>query len=107
MDATRAKQVRDILDYDNNINRQLVRIEKKQIKRWDEGAPDLMPYMQIENEVVDAAKQVVSDLKILFEKKAAAMSIFDARKATSGEPLTSEDKQFMREVVAVEEVLPV
>ena len=104
MDATRAKQVRDILDYDNNINRQLVRIEKKQIKRWDEGAPDLMPYMQIENEVVDAAKHVASDLKILLEKKATAMSIFDPRRATSREPITSEDQQFMREIVAVEEL---
>ena len=104
MDATRAKQVRDILDYDNNINKQLVRIEKKQIKRGDEGAPDLMPYRRIENEVVDAAKQVVSDLKILLEKKATAMSIFDPRKATSREPITSEDQQFMREIVAVEEV---
>ena len=75
MGATRAKQVRDILDYDNNTNKQFVRIERKQIKRWDEGAPDLMPYMQIESEVVDAAKQVASDLKILLEKKTAAMSI--------------------------------
>ena len=48
MNAIYAKQVKDILDYDNNINKQLVRVEKKQIKRWDDGAPDLMPYMQIE-----------------------------------------------------------
>ena len=45
MDPIRAKQVRDILDYDNNINQQLVRIERKQVKRWDEGAPEMMPYM--------------------------------------------------------------
>ena len=86
MDATRAKQVRYILDYDNNINKQLVRIEKKQIKRWDDGAEGVMPYMQIEGEVVDAAKQVASDLKILLEKKLTLMFIFDRSVMNQLEP---------------------
>ena len=37
MNPIAAKQIRDVLDYDKNINKQLVKIEKRQIKRWDEG----------------------------------------------------------------------
>ena len=66
-----------MLDYDKNINKQLVKIEKRQIKRWDEGMENIMPYSQIDAEGVDAAKQVASDLKILLEKKLKLMFIFD------------------------------
>ena len=104
MNAIYAKQVKDILDYDNNINKQLVRVEKKHIKRWDDGAPDLMPYMQIENDAVDAAKQLSSDLKILLERKITAMVIFDPRKALASGPPTSEDQKYFGEVVSIEEV---
>ena len=69
MNPIAAKQIRDVLDYDKNINKQLVKIEKRQITRWDEGMENLMPYSQIDADGVDAAKQVASDLKILLEKK--------------------------------------
>ena len=77
MGAVREKQVGEILDYDNNINQQLVRVEKKQFARWDDGAPEIMAYMQTQGDVVDAAKRVASDLIVLLERKISLMFIFD------------------------------
>ena len=57
MNSLAAKQIRDVLDYDKNINKQLVKIEKKQVKRWDEGMDNIMPYSQIDADGVDAAKK--------------------------------------------------
>jgi hypothetical protein len=93
MNPIAAKQIRDVLDYDKNINKQLVKIEKRQIKRWDEGMENPMAYSQIDAPAVDAAKQVASDLKILLEKKLTLMFIFDRIRA---EPTQDLQKQLRR-----------
>jgi hypothetical protein len=88
-----------VLDYDKSINAPLVKIEKRQIKRWNEGLENPMVYSQIDAPAVDAAKQVASDLKIMLEKKLTLMFIFD-RSLTP----TPDLPKSLGEFISVEEV---
>jgi len=100
MNPIAAKQIRDVLDYDKNINTQLVKIEKRQIKRWDEGMENPMAYSQIDAPAVDAAKQVASDLKIMLEKKLSLIFIFDRIRLETPPDLSRNLGEFM----SIEEV---
>jgi hypothetical protein len=70
MDAIRKAQIREVLDYDKNINTMVFNLTKSQVARMSD---NVLPYVQLNAQALDGMKGIVNGLLIIFEKKQAQL----------------------------------
>jgi hypothetical protein len=70
MDAIRKAQIREVLDYDKNINTMVFNLSKSQVARTSD---NVLPYVQLNAQATDGMKAIVNGLLIIFEKKQAQL----------------------------------
>ena len=65
--SNRKKLIREVLDYDKEINERVYNLEKKQVANW--GDEEVQPLMQINDEVLAKVSEIVNNIKSLIEEK--------------------------------------
>jgi hypothetical protein len=78
--ANRRKLINEVLNYDKEIDQRVLNLEKQQIKKW--GAEDPQPFIQVDDDVVTAAKETVANLKVLLDQKLAGFNDHELKSAT-------------------------
>ena len=68
MDPIRRRQISEVLDENKHINAMVMALERKNVEMNTE---NLLPYNQLNNELLDATGECVSALLLLLEKKRA------------------------------------
>ena len=81
------KPIKEILDYDAQINRRAFNATKKQVKKWkdEEENPEEEPppNMQYSMDIVAGAREITARMKVTFEERQGALdSILTAIKST-------------------------
>ena len=87
----RKKLIREVLDYDKEVNQRVLNLEKQQVQKW--GPEEVQPFIQVDEDAESQAKELVVQLRVILERKAAGL-----------EP-TLVSAEATREVCAIEEVL--
>ena len=78
--ANRRKLINEVLNYDKEINQRVLNLEKQQVKKW--GPEDVQPFIQVDEDVVTAAKESVANLKVLLDQKLAEFNDRKLKSAT-------------------------
>ena len=78
--ANRRKLINEVLNYDKEIDQRVLNLEKQQVKKW--GPEDAQPFIQVDDDVVTAAKETVANLKVLLDQKLAEFNERTVRSAT-------------------------
>ena len=81
------KAIKEILDYDAQINRRAFNATKKQVKKWDDeeqqGEEEQPPGMQLSMDANTAAREISARIKVTLEERQASLdSVLTAIKAT-------------------------
>jgi hypothetical protein len=81
------KAIREILDYDAQINRRAFNATKKQVKKWDDeeeqGEEEKPPGMQLSMDAVTGAREISARLKVILEQRQGSLdSVLTAIKST-------------------------
>ena len=79
-------QIKDILDYDAQINRRAFNATKKQVKKWkdEEEQPEeeVHPNMQYSTDIIGGARDITARIKVILEQRQASLdSVLTAFKA--------------------------
>ena len=69
MDALRKQQINEILNYDRNMNLQVLALERKQVANW--GAEGGETGELLNQDVIDASNSLVNSLFVLLDKRRA------------------------------------
>ena len=94
----RLNQIREILDYDKNINAMVFNIEKKNVGLTTD---NLLPYTQLNAEVNDAVQTSINQLIVLLEKKKSEAHTYQNHNYT----IQGMKKAAVSELGNIEEVL--
>lgn len=78
--ANRRKLINEVLNYDKEIDQRVLNLEKQQVKKW--GVEDIQPFIQVDKDVVTAAKETVANLKVLLDQKLAGFNDHKLKSAT-------------------------
>ena len=91
-------QIREILDYDKNINATVFKIEKRNVGLTTD---NLLPYTQLNAEVNDAVKTSINQLIVVLEKKKSETHTYQNHNYT----IQEMKKAAVSELGNIEEVL--
>ena len=98
MDAIRQRQIAEVLDENKTIGNMVFALEK----RWVQSETDnVLPYSQINAEVLDSTTSTINSLFVLLEKKRA--DTFNM--AQNNHPQRYQRKQSVDEISMIEDVL--
>jgi hypothetical protein len=98
MDQIRLNQIREVLDYDKNINAMVFKIEKNNAGLSTE---NLLPYTQLNAEVTDSVSTTVNQLLVLLEKKKSELHTYK----NSNYAVIGMKKASVNELGSIDEVL--
>ena len=77
MSTINKKAIKEILDYDAQINRRAFNATKKQVKKWkdEEEQPEeeKPPNMQYSMDVVSGAREITARIKVALEQRQASL----------------------------------
>ena len=100
MNDLRAKQIREILDYDKNIDRQVYDLEKKHVSLQDEA---VQPFVSVDQNIITSTKDSVTSFLILLEKKKADLN--SIIQGTIPQTNFANIDNYINEITLVEDVI--